>query len=217
MRLNSTYILSRGDRGSESVSVSMQEHVVVGDICKAALMCQNTLERLQQGRKDRANLLIPASLKRSDNELPETSTARHNAPAFDKTISETPTCASGRKFLSLHPPRQTKWRFIGRVRRSSSSGGGAGDNTGCPPTPPPDNTELSPACEITKVSSAQEKCCLTSYLWTDMEHGKWFTDCLLLSRLTHTEWCIPSPYFFFFLHISKSVSKNCFWNERGMF
>lgn len=81
-----------------SLFASMPEPVVVGDICKAALICQNTLERLQQGRKDHANLLIPASPKRG---VPIT--ARHNAPAFDKTISETPTRASRRKFLSLPP------------------------------------------------------------------------------------------------------------------
>lgn len=47
-----------------SLLVFTPEHAAVGDISEAAPMCQNTLRRLQQGRKDHANLLIPASLKR---------------------------------------------------------------------------------------------------------------------------------------------------------
>lgn len=31
-----------------------------------------------------------------------------------------------------------------------------------------------------------------------MEHGKWCTDGLLLSRVTSTEWCIPPPYYYYF-------------------
>lgn len=51
-----------------------------------------------------------------------------------------------------------------------------------------------------------------------MEHGKWFADCPLSSRVTHTEWCIPSLYFFYTFQnqIRKTVFEmkgECFKNS----